>query len=170
MSHRLWQLAFPALLATACAGPTTGSAVASATTDIQAEGGTAVTSAAQREDESAIKRIYRAYLDAMVDARVDDLNQLLADDFTAVHITGYRQPKEEWFEVIRSGEYDYHSFQIDEQALKITVNGDTAVINGRSIVDATISGMRAPWRLQSEMRLVKRDGKWIIANTQSSTY
>jgi ketosteroid isomerase-like protein len=129
-----------------------------------------VTPAEQREDRAAIERVYRAYLDAMIDARVDDLDQLLADDFTAVHITGYRQPKAEWFEVIRSGEYDYHSFQIDERALQITVNRDTAVVNGRSIVDATISGMRAPWRLQSEVHFVKRSGVWIVANTRSSSF
>lgn len=129
-----------------------------------------MTSAQPSNETSAVMSVYRAYLDALVDARIVDLDRMLADDFTAVHITGYRQPKEEWFAVIRSGEYDYHSFQVDESSIKITVNEDTAVINGRSVVDATISGMRAPWRLQSELRMVKRDGQWIIANTKSTTY
>jgi len=58
------------------------------------------------DDERAIRDVLWRYHAAMVDARTADLDALLARDFALVHITGYVQPKAEWFDVIRSGTFD----------------------------------------------------------------
>jgi hypothetical protein len=51
-------------------------------------------------------QVLRAYHSAMVDARTDDLSTVLDDEFSLVHITGYVQPRAEWFGVIRSREFE----------------------------------------------------------------
>lgn len=53
-----------------------------------------------------ILRTLRAYHTAMVDARTADLDALLAPDFALVRMTGYVQPKAEWFDVLRSRQFD----------------------------------------------------------------
>lgn len=52
--------------------------------------------------------VVRARNQAMIDRDVDALDRLLADDFTATHITGYEQSKQEWLEQIASGQMRYH--------------------------------------------------------------
>lgn len=46
----------------------------------------------------------------MIAADTDRLSDLLADDFTAVHITGYKQSKSEWLGQIRAGEMAYTTY------------------------------------------------------------
>ncbi|EKT78315.1 hypothetical protein WSS_A33550 [Rhodococcus opacus M213] len=51
----------------------------------------------------------------MIAGDVDALDELLADDHTARHITGYEQPKAEWLEQIRDHRFAHH--RIDLQSL-----------------------------------------------------
>ena len=84
----------------------------------------------------------------MVDASTVDLDELLDPGFALVHITGYVQPKDEWFDVLRSGQFDYHRIEIDEKTIPVRIDGDAADLRGRGIFDATINGTRNPWRLE----------------------
>jgi hypothetical protein len=47
----------------------------------------------------------------MVEGRADLLDGILADSFTAQHITGYVSPKTEWIGQIRSGDFVYRSIR-----------------------------------------------------------
>jgi hypothetical protein len=102
----------------------------------------------------------------MIGARTADLNTLLDDDFALVHITGYVQPKTEWFSVLRSGQFDYHSITADDESLSITVSAKTAIAAGRGLFDATINGLRRPWGLQFTMHLVRHSDAWRIARAR----
>jgi hypothetical protein len=124
----------------------------------------------QRDDRSEIALLLRAYHSAMVDARTDDLATMLDEHFSLVHITGYVQPKHEWFGVIRSGAFDYHRIDVDEQALSVTVSHKAALAAGRGIFDATIEGSRRPWRLRFALRLAKRGNGWRIAEARYSSF
>jgi ketosteroid isomerase-like protein len=117
-------------------------------------------------DTSEIIRVMRAYHAAMVAAHVADLDKLVAQDHVLVHITGMTQPKHEWFDVIRSGKFDYHSIEIDEMSLVVNVTGDAAVLNGRGIFTATIDGMKKPWRLQFALRYARTGGQWLIMHAR----
>lgn len=123
---------------------------------------TTTTPVEQNSDRSEILQVLPAYHAAMVDARIDDLDRLLDKDFSLVHITGYSQPKEEWFAVIRSGKFDYHQIDIGEKTLSIDITDNTAILVGRGIFDATINGMTNDWKLQFTTQFKKHDDKWII--------
>ena len=107
-------------------------------------------------------RVLRAYHSAIIDARTYDLEAILDRRFSLTHITGYVQPKGEWFDVIRSGQFDYHTITVEEETISLTVPGKSAIVAGRGLFDATINGMRRPWRLQFTMRFARDAAGWRI--------
>lgn len=125
---------------------------------------------ANPDDVAQIGRLLSAYHAAMVDASVDDLNRLVAADYFLIHITGYVQAKDEWFDVIRTHQFDYHKIDIEQSSLSVTVTGATAVVTGRGIFNATINGMHSPWRLQFEMALAKAENEWKVASARYTSY
>ena len=118
----------------------------------------------------AIIETLNAYHAAMVEARVDRLDRMLDAGFTLGHITGYVQPKNEWFGVLRSGEFDYHQIDVDNAALSVRIKGNTAVVEGKGIFNATISGMHAPWRLKFSMALTRHGDVWKFASARYSSF
>jgi ketosteroid isomerase-like protein len=122
------------------------------------------------KDTADILGILRAYHAAMVEARIDRLAELVDEAYSLVHITGYVQPRDEWFDVIRDGQFDYHRIDIDERALSVSVSGDAATVAGKGIFDATINGMHAPWRLRFEMKWSRQRGTWRIVSAQYKSF
>jgi ketosteroid isomerase-like protein len=122
------------------------------------------------KDTAEILGILRAYHAAMVEARIDRLAELVDEAYSLIHITGYVQPRDEWFDVIRDGQFDYHKIDIDERTLAVGVSGDTATVAGKGIFDATINGMHAPWRLRFEMRWSRQRGTWRIMSARYSSF
>ena len=88
----------------------------------------------------------------------------------AWHITGYAQPKDEWFQFLKPGRFDYHQITIDDKSVSLVVKVAAAELTGRGIFNPTINGARNPWRLQFTMRLAKRGERWIIARSSYTTF
>ncbi len=119
-------------------------------------------------DEADVIAAYRDMYRGMVEQDTDLLDELLDDNFALEHMTGYVQPKREWLQHIDSGRMRYHSAQ--ERSTTVTVSGDSAVVVGRSVVDATIWGGRGTWNLQLTTRYKRRDGQWRAVDTVATTY
>ena len=105
---------------------------------------------------------------AMLDRRVADLDALLASAFTLTHMTGYRQPKQEWLEAVRSGQMRYHAAEAKSVDVKVT--GESAMVVGRSVVTATIYGAHGTWNLQLTTRYRRKDDRWIAVETIAATF
>ncbi|WP_404373236.1 nuclear transport factor 2 family protein [Corallococcus coralloides] len=120
------------------------------------------------KDEAHLKEAYRQMIKAMLDRHVAELDALLAGEFTLTHMTGYRQPKREWLEAVRTGQMRYHA--AEEKSVDVNVAGDTAVLVGRSVVTATIYGARGTWNLQLTTRYRRQDNRWIAVDTIASTF
>ena len=159
-----------AMLAACDARGIDGSTPSSTSTRTNTGVTTAMTSVEQNNDSAEIIRVMHACHAAMVEARTDDLDQLLDKEFSLAHITGYVQPKDEWFGVIRSGQFDYHSIDIEEETLAVNITGSTAVVTGRGIVNATINGMRNPWRLQFTMECARQNDRWTITRARYTSF
>nr|WP_296766931.1 DUF4440 domain-containing protein [Rhodococcus sp. (in: high G+C Gram-positive bacteria)] len=54
--------------------------------------------------EAELLSAYRSTYQGMVERDTDLLDDLLADDYTLTHMTGYTQSKTEWLAQIASGE------------------------------------------------------------------
>lgn len=121
-------------------------------------------------DVIALERLLENYHGAMVAADTAVLNTLLLDNFSLIHITGYRQQKAEWFEVIETGQFDYHWIEIEASQLSIKSDGENATIAGRGIFHATINGMNRPWRLQFVINFQKREAQWKVLRSSYKSF
>jgi ketosteroid isomerase-like protein len=75
---------------------------------------------------------------AMLDADLDTLDRLCADELSYAHSSGVRDTKQEYFAKVRSGYYVYH--RIDHPVERIEVLGDTAMVVGRMTADLSVDG------------------------------
>lgn len=122
-------------------------------------------------DQSAREEVvsaYRAHLRAMTDGDTDALDDLLDDDFSLTHITGYAQPKAEWLSQMRAGQFDYH--KVDEKSVTVDVEGDTARLVGRIVTDATVYGAHADWRLRLTMDYSREADTWTALRSVATTW
>src|SRR3954469_20235234 len=85
---------------------------------------------------AAEERRYRA----MVDADLDALDELCADELSYAHSNGARDTKAEYFAKVRSGYYVYH--RIDHPVERVEVVGDAAIVVGRMTADLDSGGVR----------------------------
>ena len=74
---------------------------------------------------AAVSANYDGQRRAMVAGDAEALGELLAGDFTLVHMTGYRQPRAEWLADVRSGAMTYHS--MEDESLEQTPDGYRAM-------------------------------------------
>lgn len=121
------------------------------------------------DDQSQIKDLYRQMYRAMIAKDTATLSSLLDENSVLIHMTGTRQPKDEYLRAIQNGTLNYYSVEDDE--ILVDVNGDNAVMTGRSRVNAAVyGGGRHTWRLQIRSTLVRKDGHWLFVEQRASTY
>jgi Domain of unknown function (DUF4440) len=77
---------------------------------------------------------------AMLDADLETLDRLCADELSYTHSNGVRDTKAEYFEKVRTGYYVYH--RIDHPVERVEVAGDAAVVVGRMTADLDSGGVR----------------------------
>ncbi len=120
-------------------------------------------------DRDAITANFQARQQAMIDGDTDLLRQLSTSDSHAEHISGYNQPRDEWFDQIESGYFDYHT--IDNHSVEVTLTGpNSATLVARSTIDVTIGGSRNIWRLETTAEYVKVNGRWLSGDGRSRTH
>ncbi|MEY4099839.1 MAG: hypothetical protein RL300_1010 [Pseudomonadota bacterium] len=127
-------------------------------------------SADLKAPRAEVLSVLNAYHSAMVSASTDILNGLLCPDFMLVHITGYKQPKAEWLDVVRSGAFDYHRIELDESSLALDVSASAATLNGRGVFHATINDMKNPWRLQFNIKMAKHHASWRLVQARYTSF
>ena len=120
-------------------------------------------------DKEQIIQRYKEMYTAMVNKDRAALERVLDDSFVLVHMTGLRQTKEVYISAIMDGTLNYHAASHEE--MRAEINGDTAVLIGRSKVTAAVfGGGTHTWRLQLRFHLVKQNGEWRFALASASTY
>ena len=121
-------------------------------------------------DRQSIEQLYHDMYSAMVKKDEAELDRVHDESFVLIHMTGMRQDKAAYIRAIMDGTLNYYSEQTD--SLDIQVNpDDTAVLTGRSFVNAAVfGGGRHTWRLQLRFNLKKTDDEWKLLKAQASTY
>ncbi len=122
----------------------------------------------QTNDEAQILALTRKFTQLMIDRNTEELNKIVDKNFSLTHITGYVQPKAEWFKEIEQESMKYYSAQEVSQNLKIS--GNKAEFVQRNLLDARIWGSRNKWRLQQTMTLEKRNNQWVILKSVATTF
>jgi hypothetical protein len=75
---------------------------------------------------------------AMVEADLETLDRLCADELSYAHASGVRDTKAEYLGKVRSGYYVYR--RIDHPVERVEVLGDTAIVVGRMTADLVVDG------------------------------
>jgi ketosteroid isomerase-like protein len=120
------------------------------------------------EIRAAVLANYEGQRRGMVAGDADALGALLADDFTLVHMTGYRQPRAEWLADVRSGAMTYHS--MEDVDVSVDVSGDAPVVTARTRTEATIWGTSGTWPLQLRISFAHEGSAWVAVGTVASTW
>src|SRR4051794_7184599 len=93
---------------------------------------------AHEQEERAVLDAEDRRYQAMIDADLETMDRLCADEVSYAHSSGARDTKQEYFAKIRSGYYDYH--RIDHPVERVEVLGDTAIVVGRMTADLAVDG------------------------------
>lgn len=120
-------------------------------------------------DTECIREIYRRYWEYMIRRDTGGLRSLMSEDYSLRHMTGVRQSAEEFLKGLADGTFSYYSAVHD--SIEAEVNGDAAVLTGKSRVTAAVyGGGRHLWHLRGDFTLQRRNGKWELTGSEASTY
>ena len=121
------------------------------------------------KDQEMIESCYEQMYQGMLDKDRELLDEVLHDSFVLIHMTGMRQPKEEFISAVVDGTLNYYT--ASHQRMDVDIAGDNAVLVGKTLVNAAVFGGRQhTWRLQQDLKLVKENGTWKITEARASTY
>jgi hypothetical protein len=120
------------------------------------------------EIRAAVLANYEGQRRGMVAGDADARGALLADDFTLVHMTGYRQPRAEWLADVRAGAMTYHS--MEDVDVSVDVSGDAPVVTARTRTAATIWGASGTWPLQLRISFAHDGTAWVVTGTVATTW
>ncbi len=122
----------------------------------------------ENEKEEIIKTV-SIYHESMVNQDIETLSKILSGDYYLVHITGYVQPKDEWFQVMKARTFDYHNINIQNLNIEVVDGESIATVTGDGIFKATIYGMDRSWHLYFSLDFIKIDNEWIISCAEYSS-
>ena len=121
------------------------------------------------EDRDIIKELYIKLCDASINKDTDTLNEILADDYILIHMTGKRQSKQDYINSVLSGELKY--YESIHENIEVNINGDKATIIGKTKTLASPFGIgKSWWKLRQEVLLEKEDDTWVIKQSKASSY
>lgn len=114
------------------------------------------------EEESAILYAQARYCQAMTDADIDTMRELVSEDMVFTHLSGRQQSREEYFANVSDGSLDYFTIGIADPVIK--VDDDKAEITYTSVLNANAYGARGTYRMKGTHHYELRDVSWIAVN------
>lgn len=114
------------------------------------------------EIEQAVLYTQARYCQAMTDADIDTMREIVSKDMIFTHMSGKTQSREEYFADIEKGHLNYFTIGIENPVIE--VNGDTAVIAFTSVLNANAYGARGTFHMGGTHKYENRDGAWIAVN------
>ena len=124
---------------------------------------TGVDLASLSDEELAVLYAQAKYCQAMTDADIDTMRELVSEDKVFTHMSGLQQTREEYFADVADGSLTYYTIGIADPVIK--VDGEKAQITYSSVLNADAYGARGTFRMKGMHQYEKRDGAWIIVNS-----
>jgi len=123
---------------------------------------TGIDPASLSDEELAVLYAQAKYCQAMTDADIEVMRELVSEDKTFTHMSGLQQTREEYFADVADGSLNYFTIGIADP--EINVDGDKAQITYTSVLNADAYGARGTFRMKGTHHYEKRDGAWIVVN------
>jgi ketosteroid isomerase-like protein len=116
------------------------------------------------DDEQQILALHEAGDKALMNADLETLARIFADDYVQHNESGKAFTKQDVFNNFRTGAIRYPS--IVSTGRTIRVFGDMAVVNGSEFDEVEVSGKRSAVRYVYLDVLFKRNGEWKLVASQ----
>ncbi len=114
------------------------------------------------DEELSVLFAQAKYCQAMTDADIDIMRELVSEDMIYTHMSGMKQTREEYFSDISDGNLRYFTIGIEDPVIK--VEADKAQITYTSVLNANAYGSRGTYRMKGTHCYEKSDGEWILVN------
>ena len=111
------------------------------------------------EEELAVLYAQARYCQAMTDADIETMRELVSEDMVFTHMSGRQQTREEYFTDVADRSLNYFTIGIADPVIK--VDGDKAQITYTSVLNANAYGARGTYRMKGTHYYELRDGSWI---------
>lgn len=116
------------------------------------------------DEELSILYRQAQYCQAMTDADIVTMREIVSEDMVFTHMSGMQQTREQYFADIAAGRLRYFTIGIENP--RISVNKDKAEITFTSVLNANAYGARGIFRMKGTHHYENRDGEWIAVNGQ----
>jgi hypothetical protein len=114
------------------------------------------------DGELSVLYVQARYCQAMTDADIDVMRQIVSEDMTFTHMSGLKQTREEYFADIADGRLRYFTIGIEDPVIR--VDGGKATVTFTSVLNANAYGARGTYRMKGMHRYELRGGEWIAVN------
>ena len=114
------------------------------------------------DEELAVLYVQARYCQAMTDADIETMRELVSEDMVFTHMSGMQQTREEYFADVADGSLNYFTIGIADPV--INVDGNKAQITYTSVLNPNAYGARGTYRMKGTHHYEKRDGAWIAVN------
>lgn len=120
-------------------------------------------------EKAQIEQCYRRMYEGMIKKDETVLREVLAPAFVLIHMSGMRQPLDEFIRALLDGTLNYSSAR--HQEMIVQTQDSRAELVGKSLVEAAVfGGGWRTWRLQLACHLTKQDDRWQITEAIASAY
>ena len=114
------------------------------------------------DDELSVLYVQARYCQAMTEADIGAMRQIVSDDMTFTHMSGLKQTREEYFADIASGRLNYFTIGIEDPVIR--VDGGKATVTFTSVLNANAYGARGTYKMKGTHHYELRGGEWIAVN------
>ena len=116
------------------------------------------------DDEQQIRALFDAGDRALMNADIESLARIFADDYVQYDPTGHPFTKQEVLDNLRSGSVRYPVIQSTARGIRLF--GDFAIVHGSESDEVESDGSRFSVRYLYMDVVFKRSGKWQIVGSQ----
>lgn len=102
------------------------------------------------------------YCQAMTDADIDTMRELVSEDMVFTHMSGRQQTREEYFADVEDGNLRYFTIGIDSPVVE--VDGNFASVTYTSVLNANAYGASGTYRMGGTHWFEKRKDGWFLIN------
>ena len=114
--------------------------------------------------EEALSVLHQAarYCQAMTEADIDTMREIVSEDMTFTHMSGMKQTREAYFADVADGSLTYYAIGMENPV--VAVNGDMATVTYTAVLTANAYGAQGTFRMKGTHYYQRIDGEWIAVN------
>ena len=114
------------------------------------------------EDELSVLYQAARYCQAMTEADIDTMREIVSEDMKFVHMSGRTQTPEVYFADVADGSLTYYAIGMEDPV--VAVDGDMATVTYTAALTANAYGARGTFRMKGTHYYQRIDGEWIAVN------